>query len=107
MWSKNLVVFNVIHTYAYVLKLTITRILTTFNLFQDGEECSTVFVKKCEDKSENVCADVTETKCEVGTAVNVCCVASENYLKIKEPSTNLLLIWCLYSFVIEIYSKTN
>jgi len=31
----------------------------------DGEECSTIFVKKCEDKSENVCADVTETKCEV------------------------------------------
>ena len=31
----------------------------------DGEECNTVFVKKCEDKSENVCADVTETKCKV------------------------------------------
>merc|ERR1719309_1821797 len=31
----------------------------------EAEECSTVFVKKCEEKSENVCADVTETKCEV------------------------------------------
>ena len=31
----------------------------------DGEECSTLFVKKCEDKSEEVCADVTETFCEV------------------------------------------
>ena len=31
----------------------------------DAEQCSTVFVKKCEDKSEEVCADVTETRCEV------------------------------------------
>ena len=31
----------------------------------EAEECSTVFVKKCEEKSENVCTDVTETKCEV------------------------------------------
>ena len=31
----------------------------------EAEECSTVFVKQCEDKSENVCTDVTETKCEV------------------------------------------
>ena len=31
----------------------------------DGEECHTLFVKKCEDKQENVCADVTETRCEV------------------------------------------
>ena len=32
---------------------------------RDSEECHTVFVKKCEDKQENVCADVTETRCEV------------------------------------------
>ena len=32
---------------------------------RDGEMCKTDFVKQCEDKSENVCADVTETKCEV------------------------------------------
>ena len=32
---------------------------------RDGEECRTEFVKQCEDKSENVCAEVTETKCEV------------------------------------------
>ena len=32
---------------------------------RDGEECKTDFVKQCEDKSENVCADVTETSCEV------------------------------------------
>ena len=31
----------------------------------DGEECHTLFVKKCEDKYEDVCADVTETRCEV------------------------------------------
>jgi len=29
------------------------------------EECATPFVKKCEDKSENVCVEVLETKCEV------------------------------------------
>ena len=34
---------------------------------KDGEECKTVFVKKCEEKSENVCEDVTETRCEVYT----------------------------------------
>ena len=32
---------------------------------RDGEECKTDFVKQCEEKSENVCAEVTETKCEV------------------------------------------
>jgi hypothetical protein len=32
---------------------------------KDGEECSTIFVKRCEDKQENICEDVTETKCEV------------------------------------------
>jgi len=32
---------------------------------RDGEECSTVFVKDCADRSENICQDVTETKCEV------------------------------------------
>ena len=31
----------------------------------DAEQCSTVFVKKCEDRTEEVCADVTETRCEV------------------------------------------
>ena len=30
-----------------------------------GEECDTVFVKKCEDRQENVCADVVETRCKV------------------------------------------
>ena len=32
---------------------------------RDGEECKTDFVKQCEDKSENVCAEVTESFCEV------------------------------------------
>merc|ERR1712025_247071 len=32
---------------------------------RDGEECETVFVKDCSDRSENICQDVTETKCEV------------------------------------------
>ena len=32
---------------------------------RDGEECKTDFVKQCEDKSEEVCAEVHETRCEV------------------------------------------
>ena len=32
---------------------------------QEGESCSTEFVKQCEEKRENVCADVTETVCDV------------------------------------------
>ena len=31
---------------------------------REGEECTTEFVKTCEERKENVCADVTETKCE-------------------------------------------
>lgn len=34
----------------------------TYELYQ---ECATPFVKKCEDKSENVCKEVVETKCQV------------------------------------------
>ena len=33
---------------------------------RDGEECKTEFVKQCEEKSQEVCADVHETRCEVG-----------------------------------------
>merc|ERR1712106_894033 len=32
---------------------------------RDGEECKTEFVKQCEDKTEEVCAEVHETRCEV------------------------------------------
>merc|ERR1711970_1567186 len=32
---------------------------------RDGEECKTEFVKQCEEKTEEVCADVHETRCEV------------------------------------------
>ena len=32
---------------------------------RDGQECKTDWVKQCEDKTENVCIDVTETVCEV------------------------------------------
>ena len=32
---------------------------------RDGEECKTEFVKQCEDRSEEVCAEVSETRCEV------------------------------------------
>ena len=39
---------------------------------RDEEECKTDFVLQCEEKSENVCADVTETFCEV----SVVCILS-------------------------------
>ena len=32
---------------------------------RDGEECRTDFVQQCEERSEKVCDDVTETICEV------------------------------------------
>ena len=32
---------------------------------REEEECDTVFVKKCEERRENVCADVVETSCQV------------------------------------------
>ena len=37
---------------------------------RDAESCETVFVKQCSDRSENVCQDVTETKCEVRITVS-------------------------------------
>ena len=30
-----------------------------------AEQCDTAFVKQCEDREEEVCADVTETRCQV------------------------------------------
>ena len=36
---------------------------------RDGEMCKTDFVKQCEQKSENVCADVTETRCQVSSNI--------------------------------------
>ena len=32
---------------------------------REGESCTTEFVKQCEEKRENVCADVAETVCDV------------------------------------------
>lgn len=32
---------------------------------REGESCTTEFVKQCEEKRENVCADVSETVCDV------------------------------------------
>ena len=49
---------------------------------KDGEVCDTVFVKKCEEKSENVCADVTETRCQVK--------ATYTGLKFSPPMIDLL-----------------
>ena len=51
----------------------------------DAEQCSTVFVKKCEDKSEEVCADVTETRCEVRLSIIV--VHRSVPLRSIEPTT--------------------
>ena len=33
----------------------------------EAEQCDTVFVKQCEDREEDVCAEVTETRCQVRT----------------------------------------
>ena len=40
---------------------------TSHEIFEqvDAEQCDTVFVKQCEDKTEEVCADVSETRCQV------------------------------------------
>ena len=51
---------------------------------KDGEVCDTVFVKKCEEKSENVCADVTETRCQVK--------ATYKGLKFSPPIIDLLKV---------------
>ena len=32
---------------------------------RDGEECMTEFIQQCDQKSENICAEITETVCEV------------------------------------------
>merc|ERR1719412_2830051 len=32
---------------------------------REAEECSTVFVKQCQERKQNVCSTVTETRCEV------------------------------------------
>ena len=32
---------------------------------QEGEQCTTDFVQQCEERSEKVCGEVTETICEV------------------------------------------
>ena len=36
----------------------------------EAEQCDTVFVKQCEDREEDVCAEVTETRCQVRQQVN-------------------------------------
>ena len=41
---------------------------------REGEECKTEFVKTCEEKRENVCNDVVETKCEVVAYPGIVCV---------------------------------
>ena len=32
---------------------------------REAEECSTVFVRQCQERRQNVCSTVTETRCEV------------------------------------------
>ena len=36
---------------------------------RESKECKTEFVKQCEEKSEEVCADVHETRCEVSLVI--------------------------------------
>ena len=38
----------------------------------EAEQCDTAFVKQCEDREEDVCAEVTETRCQVrGRKINM------------------------------------
>ena len=37
----------------------------------EAEQCDTAFVKQCEDREEDVCAEVTETRCQVRTWLGV------------------------------------
>ena len=48
---------------------------------RDGEECTTEFVEQCEQKSESVCAEVTETFCEVSVwcKLSIMSIASVRY----------------------------
>ena len=50
---------------------------------RDGEECKTDFVQQCEQKSESVCAEVTETFCEVSCQckLSITSIASVSALK--------------------------
>merc|ERR1719309_1271919 len=63
----------------------------------ESEECSTVFVKKCEDKSENVCTEVTETKCEVIPHIKMLpeCrnVTKQNCVTLWETDPNGKQVW--------------
>ena len=36
-----------------------------------AEQCDTAFVKQCEDREEEVCADVTETRCQVSPGIRI------------------------------------
>ena len=36
-----------------------------------AEQCDTAFVKQCEDREEEVCADVTETRCQVSPGISL------------------------------------
>ena len=36
-----------------------------------AEQCDTAFVKQCEDREEEVCADVTETRCQVSPHIRL------------------------------------
>ena len=36
-----------------------------------AEQCDTAFVKQCEDREEEVCADVTETRCQVSPDISL------------------------------------
>ena len=36
---------------------------------QEGEQCRTDFVQQCEERSEKVCGEVTETICEVNIVI--------------------------------------
>ena len=48
-----------------------------------AEQCDTAFVKQCEDREEEVCADVTETRCQVSPARNYTYLDYLKYLSLS------------------------
>ena len=53
----------------------------------EAEQCDTVFVKQCEDREEDVCAEVTETRCQVRTWLGVKYRKTTSHINIRLPLT--------------------
>ena len=51
---------------------------------REGQMCKTNFVKQCSPKSQNVCADVTETSCEVSNMTKNCFFLDKISIRTRE-----------------------